>query len=83
MNLVQNYDGMPEFVRDRDFDMYLFLDRINVLSTEVYYDVLDTGGISTHVWDYVAVQYKQTLWTVSSMTKSSLWRTVFLNVYVE
>ena len=44
MNLVQNYDGMPEFVRDRDFDMYLFLDRINVLSTEVYYDVLDTGG---------------------------------------
>ena len=44
MNLVQNYDGIPEFVRDRDFDMFLFLDRINVLSTEVYYDVLDTGG---------------------------------------
>ena len=42
MNLVQNYNGMPEFVRDRDFDMYLFLDRINVLSTEVYYDVFSS-----------------------------------------
>ena len=44
MNLVQNYGGIPEFVRGRDFDLFLFLDHINVLSTEVYYDVLDTGG---------------------------------------
>jgi hypothetical protein len=29
-----------------DFDLFLFLDHINVLSTEVYYDVLDTGGSS-------------------------------------
>ena len=35
MNLIQNYDGIPEFVRDRDFDLFLFLDHINVLSTEV------------------------------------------------
>ena len=44
MNLVQNHNGIPEFVRGRDFDLFLFLDHINVLSTEVYYDVLDTGG---------------------------------------